>query len=271
MKAVLVTGANSGIGRYSTRRLAANGFYVYAGVRKEINLNQFKDVDNIQTIKLDVTSQDEIDAAVVHIQSEGRGLYGIVNNAGIQRFSDMNSLDESELYEIFNTNVFGVQRINKAFVPMLDTNGRTVAIGSISAFRQCSGSTAYGMSKAALSSYTDSYAGEAGVYVSIIEPGGYNTNILRNANRDNLSNEMQDEINRKLKRFTLNGKDPHEVAEMVLHVMTADKPKRRYMVVPNEQQAKSTIESVLAKAIELNSDYDLIVMLQKLLDESSSE
>ena len=203
MKAVLVTGSNSGVGLYTARRLAANGFYVYAGVRKDINLKQFKNIDNIQTIKLDITSQDEIDAAAAHIESESRGLYGIVNNAGILRFTKMNTFDECDLHDVMNTNVFGPIRINKTFFPMLRASGgRTIAIGSISAFQPCGGSGIYGMSKAALSSYTDSYAreiAEFGVHVGIVEPGGYNTNILHNSDRESLPDEVKENIQKKLR------------------------------------------------------------------------
>lgn len=282
MKAVLVTGANSGIGYYSARRLAANGFYVYAGIRKESNMIRFDGIDNIQSIKLDVTSQNEIDAAAQFIQEENRGLYGIVNNAGITTFSTMNEIEEDELYRIFNTNVLGPYRINKTLSPMLiASGGRTVTIGSISGYLASAGNGAYAMSKFAMEGYTDTYAqemDELGVHVSIIEPGGYNTNILRNVDAESLSSEVKHSIQRKLASFDKTHKDPHEVAAAVLDVMSSNNPKRRYMIVPNENQAKRTVSIALKKAIELNhqQEYEytqdeLIKMLVQLLDESSSE
>ena len=62
-KAVLVTGASTGIGRKITEVLAANGYFVYAGARKQKDLDDLNKIENVQSIRLDVTIQEEIDAA----------------------------------------------------------------------------------------------------------------------------------------------------------------------------------------------------------------
>jgi NADPH:quinone reductase-like Zn-dependent oxidoreductase len=82
-KAVLVTGASTGIGRSITELLASRGVFVYAGARKQKDLDELDVIDNVKSIRLDVTVQEEIDAAVAIITKEGRGLYGLVNNAGV--------------------------------------------------------------------------------------------------------------------------------------------------------------------------------------------
>ena len=63
-KAVLVTGASSGIGRKIAERLAAEGHFVYAGARKDKDLADLDKMANTQSIRLDVTVQTDIDAAV---------------------------------------------------------------------------------------------------------------------------------------------------------------------------------------------------------------
>ena len=78
-KAVLVTGASSGIGRTITELLASRGYFVYAGARKEEDLRDLNEIENVQSVRLDVTKQDEIDAAVNEVVQAGRGLYGLVN------------------------------------------------------------------------------------------------------------------------------------------------------------------------------------------------
>src|SRR5689334_10017116 len=82
-KAVLVTGASTGIGRYTTERLAKAGYFVYAGARKDADLAALNAIPNVQAIRLDVTKQPDIDAAVAMVTKAGRGLYGLVNNAGV--------------------------------------------------------------------------------------------------------------------------------------------------------------------------------------------
>jgi NADP-dependent 3-hydroxy acid dehydrogenase YdfG len=82
-RAVLVTGASTGIGRKITERLAAEGWFVYAGARKDKDLAELDAIENVQSVRLDVTSAADIAAAVETITKAGRGLYGIVNNAGV--------------------------------------------------------------------------------------------------------------------------------------------------------------------------------------------
>jgi len=283
MKTVLVTGANSGIGYYITKRLAANGFHIYAGIRNSDNLRIFDNTDNVQTIKLDVTAQHDIDAAVEFVESQDRGLYGIVNNAGITTFSNMDDMPESELQRIFDTNVMGPYRVNKALSPMLvASNGRTVAIGSISGFRAFSGNGAYVMSKFAIEGYTDSYAqemAELGVHVSIVEPGGYKSNLLRRELDNKLLPEsIREQIIDRLQYNNRVKKDPHDVAAAVLDVMVSETPKRRYMVTVSKSQAKRTIDAAMNRVVELNHDQahelsrdELVKMLDLLLVEFSSE
>src|SRR5579859_4752848 len=82
-KAVLVTGASTGIGRKITEHLAADGYFVYAGARKDADLTALGAIKNVQAIRLDVTSTEDIDSAVATVIKAGRGLYGLVNNAGV--------------------------------------------------------------------------------------------------------------------------------------------------------------------------------------------
>src|SRR6185295_12583564 len=82
-KAVLVTGASSGIGRKVTERLASQGFFVYAGARAQKDLDELNTIKNVQSVRLDVTVASDITAAVATVQKGGRGLWGVVNNAGV--------------------------------------------------------------------------------------------------------------------------------------------------------------------------------------------
>src|SRR5262249_3402416 len=77
-KAVLVTGASSGIGRKITEKLAADGYFVYAGARKDEDLKALRAIRNGQAVRLDVPKLEDIDAAVEAVKHGGRGLYGLV-------------------------------------------------------------------------------------------------------------------------------------------------------------------------------------------------
>ncbi len=288
-KAVLVTGASSGIGLKIAEKLSASGFYVYAGARKSADLERLDAMDNVSAVRLDVTVQEEIDAAVDFVRDQGRGLYGVVNNAGVTAFSPLTSGTESDMDFVFNVNVYGPYRINKAFLPLLkESGGRTTTIGSIAGFTGRSG--IYSMSKFAVEAYTDSLAREiedTGVHVSVVEPGGFKSNIGASRGARALAAAERGEIELTTEQKarhenaaarSASQKEPDEVADAIFELMTVDNPKRRYMVTPNERQAHSTVTAALRRVVQLNHDqpyaYDregLIAVLDELLEEIASD
>lgn len=289
-KAVLVTGASSGIGLKITEKLAANGYYVYAGARKDADLERLNAMDNVSSVRLDVTVQEEIDTAVGFVRKQGRGLHGVVNNAGVGAFSSLTRGPESDMDFTFDVNVYGPYRINKAFMPLLEeSKGRTVTIGSIAGFI-AGRSGIYSMSKFAVEAYTDSLAREIagnGVHVSVVEPGGFKSKLSESRAARALEASGKDEIElttEEKTRYEKAGarsttrKEPDVVADAVLELLTTETPKRRYMVTPNQGQARATIEAAMRRIVQLNHDQaysidreGLVAMLDELLAEISKE
>ena len=160
-KAILITGASTGNGRMLAGTLAAKGYFVYAGARKDKDLKALNAINNIQSIRLDVTIQTEIDAAVNTITESGRGLYAIVNNAGVGLMAPLIEAEEGDIDFIFDVNVYGPYRISKAFAPLIiESKGRIVNIGSIAGFQTRSFYGPYSMTKHALEAFTDALADE---------------------------------------------------------------------------------------------------------------
>ena len=266
-KAVLVTGASSGIGRKITEVLAARGYFVYAGARKDSDLAELNRMENVESVRLDVTSEADIAAAVARIDGAGRGLHGVVNNAGVAIFTPMNETPEADIDFVFDVNVYGPYRINRAFMPLLVANkGRTTTIGSISGFISGPRSGTYSMSKFAVEAYTDALAAEladSGVRVSVIEPGGFRSEIRekvvlhamgRSAGETgNLTEEQEQQLERMRER-NAKLKEPDEVAEAVVHALFAERPKLRYMVAPDREEATLTIRTALQRVAQLNAD-----------------
>ena len=184
-KTVLVTGASSGIGLRITEILSENGYLVYAGARKESDLKRLDGMKNVEAIKLDVTVQEDIDTAVKYVINQGRGLYGLVNNAGITMTGPLIEIPVSELEWLFNVNVYGPYRITQAFAPLLiESKGRIITTGSITGIFSGAFNGHYSMSKHAMEAFTDSLALEMerfGVKVSVIEPGHYASNSGKTA------------------------------------------------------------------------------------------
>lgn len=284
-KAVLVTGASTGIGYKVTEYLVKNGFYVYAGARKEADLKRLDAMENISSVRLDVTVQKDIDAAVDFVEKQGRGLYGIVNNAGVGTFRRMSEVPDKDILWIHDVNVMGPHRVNRAFIPLLKkSKGRTVIIGSVSGFMTSAVGGAYSMSKFAVEAYTESLAddlAESGIYVGIIDPGAFKSKIREKVTMFALtgSYSLKQKLNSKqkiqletVKKNNNKLKEPDEVAEAVVHAMSSDKPRLRYMVAPGKASADRTIRTSLNRVLTLNADQpyelsrdQLVALLDELL------
>ncbi len=268
-RAVLVTGASSGLGRKTAETLAANGFFVYAGARKPEDIAALSAIPNVQGVRLDVTIAADIAAAVETVTREGRGLHGVVNNAGVALLAPLLEVPESELDHLFSVNVYGPYRITKAFAPLLlESKGRVVNISSISGILSGPMSGPYSMSKHAVEAYNDALAAELapfGVRVSAIEPGNYRSDIGRNAlarvpdieaavRGSRYETQMRAAFD-ALRRYETDGVEPDAVAEAVLHALSSDTPRVRYMVVPAANQALVTIRKAMSKLVELNAGH----------------
>jgi len=180
-KAILVTGASSGIGLKITEYLSAAGHFVYAGARKQKDLDSLNAMENVQSIRLDVTIQSEIDAAVTTISEAGRGLYAVVNNAGVAIYRPVLETSDEDFHFQMDVNVYGPFRITKAFAPLvMAEEGRFTTIGSIAGTVTWPGLSAYSMTKHAMEAFNDAFAAEMApqnVTVNIVEPGNYKSRI----------------------------------------------------------------------------------------------
>ncbi|MEX0707268.1 MAG: SDR family NAD(P)-dependent oxidoreductase [Woeseia sp.] len=277
-KAVLVTGASSGIGLKITEHLSANGFFVYAGARKAEDLAALDALENVKSVRLDVMIQEDIDNAVRMISEAGRGLYGLVNNAGVGIAGDATAMTEEDLHFTMNVNVYGPYRVTRAFAPLIiESTGRITTIGSISGVLSGRSLASYSMSKHAVESYTDSLAAEMedhGVAVSVVEPGNYQSRIRHKVVADAKAKDLPDERIAALEAWRdTDFKEPDEVAEAVHDFLVSDNPGRRYMVVPNEREAEITIRKIIEETVQLNQhqpykyDRDALV---RMLDEALS-
>jgi NAD(P)-dependent dehydrogenase (short-subunit alcohol dehydrogenase family) len=264
-KAVLVTGASTGIGRRVAEDLAAKGYFVYAGARKQKDMDALNAIDNIQAVRLDVTVQDEIDAAVETVRVDGRGLYGLVNNAGVYVGGPLIEVPVEELEWLMDINVTGVYRVTQAFAPLIiESKGRITTISSISGINTGRFSGLYSMSKHAVEAYTDALAVEMakfGVAVSAVEPGNYNSAIGETAKKrvaEALSAERSPYFREELTEWFEGSwardkyKEPDEVSDAVQHFLTSDAPLRRYMVVPAENEAAWAIDKAIEEVVEYN-------------------
>jgi NAD(P)-dependent dehydrogenase (short-subunit alcohol dehydrogenase family) len=281
-KAVLITGANSGLGRVMAEAMAARGYFVYAGARKDADLAELDAIENIRAVRLDVNQQDQIDAAVKTIREAGRGLYGLVNNAGVAVLSPLIEISEEDFHYQMNANIYGVYRVTRAFAPLIiESKGRISVIGSISGTLSDATWGPYSMTKHAMEAFADALADEMkqfGVSVSLIQPGAYRSNIGKSAldrmerqNQSAADSQFKAQMNESinwLNRFEKDHGDPTEVAEVVMKSLFDDHPKPRYLVVPTQEQAYWTINRAIERMVEQNSgqkfSYDRAELIEML-------
>jgi len=264
-KSVLVTGASTGIGRNLAETLAGQGHHVYAGARRDADLEALNAIDNITAVRLDVTNQDQIDAVVALIKEKGTGLYGLVNNAGIGDGGPVIDTPVEVQTLVYDVNVEGVYRVTRAFAPLvIESRGRIATTGSIAGTLAWAGGSAYSGSKHWIEAFTDALAAEMAphdVSVSVIAPGNFQSKIRRSgalrrqarviASGGVITPEMQREYN-EIETRELSYKQPDAVSEAFVHALFADEPLRRYMVVPSAEEQAMTISTKIRQLVQLN-------------------
>jgi NAD(P)-dependent dehydrogenase (short-subunit alcohol dehydrogenase family) len=284
-KAILVTGASSGIGRKITERLAADGYFVYATARKDEDLKALGAIKNVQPLRLDVTHPADIAAAVESVTKGGRGLYGLVNNAGIATWGRITDMTLEEFDLTMKVNAYGPVMVTKAFEPLIIAQkGRIVIIGSVSGIVAGPDLVAYDMSKHAVEGLADSLAlqlAPLGAQASVVEPGAFRSNIDQNMlARSTLSAEAKADM-LKVEGAALNPAqypEADDVAEAVEQALFEPSPKRRYLVVPrhfhdrlNAHVVEDTIRWQIRQLVQLNEGqpytYDRATLV-KMLDEA---
>ena len=266
-KAILVTGASTGIGRNIVEHLSREGYFIYATARKDADLEALAKLRNVQPIRLDVTKPEEIAAAVDVVRAGGRGLYGLVNNAGIGTGFPVLQGDDAEFDLCMQVNVYGPYRVTKAFAPLVVAEkGRIVNMGSITGFFAFPGGVPYTMTKHAVEAFTDALGLDLepmGVQVSVIEPADFNSDIAKNARLRGV--DVPEKI---LNRSVYPA--PDAVTDAVRHALFDAYARRRYMVVSTEKEANYTLSQQLRRLVQTNDSqafrYDRATLIQMLDD-----
>lgn len=221
-KTAVLTGSNRGIGKKILEVFSMNGAKVFACVRE--NNDSFKSyVDQLEkktknqiiTIKLDLSNEEEIKNAANEIVSSKIPIDILINNAGIIHNSIFQMTSINKFKEIFDINFFSqalfTQYILKSMVK--NKKGSIVNISSTSGIDGNAGRSAYSASKAALISQSKALSRELGIHnirVNTIAPGLTNTDMMKNNTTKNVIENVLKDVS--LKRLA----DPEEIANAVL-------------------------------------------------------
>ena len=261
-KIVLVTGATAGIGRMSALHLARQGHHVLASGRKPAELAKLaaeaKAADlKLDTILLDVTSAESITAAVIEVDrlTNGHGLDVLVNNAGFGVLGPSSEITDSEMRRQYETNVFGLMNVTRAFLPRMRDrrSGRIVNVSSVGGRLTLPFFGVYNSTKYAVESLSDALRYELrafGIDVVLIEPGVIRTNFESTAvaNIEQFKSSVYgpsmaklDELSKKLDRFA---SEPIVIARAIARAVRVRRPAARY-VAPRSTYFILALQAVL--------------------------
>ncbi len=240
---VLITGCSSGIGLAAAEHMRTLGWTVRPTARKSADLAMLRE-KGFDPIELDVMAPDSIQTAVASL---GDRIDGLVNNAGYGQPGALEDLTREAMRRQFETNVFGLQELTNAVLPLMlaRKHGRIVHISSVVGRVALPFLGIYSASKFAVEALADAQRVElrgTGVHVSLVEPGPIVTRFSENAvsmTREDVNLDgsrfadlYQKELNQRAgpkttKPFAL---PPEAVARKIAHALTASRPGTRYHV-----------------------------------------
>ena len=245
-KVTIVTGCSSGIGHEISLILARNGFTTYATMR---NLQKGSDLKSIAEdeklplhfAQLDVTDENSVKKAIQTVYDEAGRIDILVNNAGYGLTGAFEDLSLDEIKAQYETNVFGLIRTTQSVLPIMrkQRSGLIVNISSGAGRFGFPTGSAYVSTKFAVEGLTESMSYELepfGIKVILIEPGViktnfFNSSVLAKKSQDpnspyaTLMKGMEDSVDKMME----NASTPQYVAEVVLHAVTNENPKLRYL------------------------------------------
>jgi NAD(P)-dependent dehydrogenase (short-subunit alcohol dehydrogenase family) len=240
-----VTGASSGIGLATARELAARGFHVVAGVRRDGDAGRIA-APGIEPVILDVTDPEDVERAGELARQQG-DVGVLVNNAGIAISGPAETIAIADWRRQFEVNLFGHIAVTQALLPeLVRGHGRIVNVSSVSGLIASPGVGPYVASKFALEGLSDVMRRELrplGVRVVVVEPGAVATpmwskgrriadEVAARARGDRLDRyaEMRSAVREQSESLERAGVDPAEVARVIAHAVAVATPRARYTV-----------------------------------------
>ena len=246
--AVLVTGCSSGIGRAAAERLARGGWTVYASARRLESMAGLE-AAGCRLLRLDVTDEGSMRAAVEEIERAEGAVGALVNNAGYSLSGAVESVTLEDARRQFETNLFGPARLTQLVLPGMRRQGwgRIVNVSSMGGRLTFPGGGWYHATKHAVEALSDALRFEVqgfGIDVVVIEPGLIQTDFAETAvGSIPVGEEPYGRFNAAVGAATAGAYDggfgrrlgggPDTVARAIERALSAKRPRTRYRVTPS--------------------------------------
>lgn len=244
-KVAFITGCSSGLGFATVQKLIESGYIVYATMRNFTHKEQLQkacmDSKNLHILKLDLADDCQINAAVNEVLREHESIDALIHNAASALIGPVDSATADEVQYLFQVNLFSVIKLTQLFLPAMrkKRSGHILFIGSISGVESAAYQGVYCSTKFALEAVASSWATTLhkwNIKVTILEPGAMNTDLPNKIPLGSYYSSVEEdpysEFNRNilafLKDILRNGKNPKEVAQLILDILGNERPNLRY-------------------------------------------
>ena len=243
MKNILVIGASGGMGNSICKLLSEKGYHVFGFDLKDSDT--LNNIDNYHYIPCNITDSASITAAFEKIKNQVSVLDAIIHTAGIYDLDSLIEMDEERFLRIFNINLFGVYRINKTFLPLLQKGSRImITTSELATLDPLPFTGIYAVTKSALEKYSYSLRMELnllGIHVSVIRPGAVKTSLLGDSTRaldkfvDNTQLYQCNAVKFRKIVDSVEAKNihPDKIANIALRALTSHHPKFIYNINRN--------------------------------------
>lgn len=234
MKTIFITGASSGLGKATARLFAAKGWRVIASMRNPEKETDLRQLENVVLVSLDVNDPVQIEKTAGEIIQQ-YDLDIVFNNAGYGLVAPLEAVSDQQIVRQFETNVLGVIRLTKAFIPYFREKGRglfitTTSMGGVFGLPM---SSVYCASKFAIEGWTEALSyelGQLGISIKTVAPGGIKTDFTGRS-LDTAGHPAYEKMMGQL----FAGFDPEQfataekIAETVYEAATDGKQQLRYL------------------------------------------
>ncbi|MCW2259808.1 MULTISPECIES: SDR family oxidoreductase [Sphingobacterium] len=235
-KTIFITGASAGLGKATAKLFQSKGWNVIASMRSPEKETELNLLENITIVKLDVNDAEAI-ANTVKAVTENYTIDVVFNNAGYGLSGAFEHATDEQIVKQIETNLTGVIRVTKSFLPYfkLRKNGLFITTTSIFGFSSGPMGSVYNATKWALEGFSESISYELSLFnigIKTIAPGGIKSNFINGI--DIASAEGYEMINDQMWKQINDGTfikftEPEEIAGVVLEAATDGKDQLRYL------------------------------------------
>jgi NAD(P)-dependent dehydrogenase (short-subunit alcohol dehydrogenase family) len=266
-----ITGCSTGFGHNLAKHLLEIGYRVVVTARKPDEVKDLAAKGESLVLKLDVTKQGQVNAAIKAAEKKFGGIDVLVNNAGIGYFAAVEESEEKEVRRMFEINVFGMSRMIQAALPGMRRRrkGCIVNISSLAGLRSAPSLGFYNATKFAVEGLSGALLQEVeplGIKVMVVEPSGFRTDWAgRSANESKrqiadykkTAGKWRSEIRAD------SGKqpgDPVRAAQAIVKAVESPKPPRHLLL------GNYAYEGAMAKLEELRKDFSAVEAVAREAD-----